>query len=175
MRHEELVHAAELLSRIHGLPEREQKLLLRALTWYERGCQSKAEDQFVVWWISFDSLLGLLSKKDTSPNLIPEFLETYLRPASPDVFTKNQKTIEDLSSAQLTSFGGVERSKKLKDELQKRTSTPSSILIKATLCIYEVRNNLFHAGVSSNLLQVSASLLADIIRETIRTYTTLNH
>ena len=96
---EELNQAVELLSKIRKLSKREQDHLLKALSWFERGNQSKEEDQFIFWWISFESLLGLLNKKNTAGKLIKEFLDLYLRFASQSMFQEHQKTIVDLSKA----------------------------------------------------------------------------
>lgn len=63
VKHEELKCTVEFISRVLSLPEEKQKILYRALSWYERGCQSKTEDQFISWGISFESLLGLLGKE----------------------------------------------------------------------------------------------------------------
>ena len=168
-----LDRATGLLVKIMERPKTEQELLLRALSWYQRGCQSNAEDQFIFWWIAFDSLLGLLGKKQATPNLIPEFVETYLRPASQTILTKHHNILDELSNANLRNFRGtVDRSEQLKQELQRSSHTPKVVLRKALLCVYEFRNGLFHGGVSSDLIEECALFLATIIREAIRASTT---
>lgn len=153
------------------------KIVNKALKHYFRKSTSKYHEIPATKISGVESLFGLLRKKNEKKKqitqLIEDFLKNYLTSASQSVFQNHQKIIEDLSNAQLISIHGVNRSKKLKDKLQKNASTPVLILIKAVKCIYQVRNDPIHNGeIHSDLLKGSSSLLADIIRKVTRAYVT---
>lgn len=136
----------DLLAKIGKLPQEKQNIISRSLRWFRKASEVDGEDKFIFRWISFEPLLGLLKKRRATQNLIPEFVDRFLETETARrIFQKHQRTVEDLSKANLVSIGGVPYSEQL-GALLKKGSDPRAILPKATLCIFEVRNNLFHKG-----------------------------
>jgi hypothetical protein len=163
------IQASGLLSKVHDMQEKEQDILYTTLFLYEKGCQSEKVEQFIFWWISFESLVRLHGTRK-------DFLNKYLKPASQSLFNKHKQFIDDLSNANLIDRNCKNRSEKLREKLQKEESHRSlsdytAILIKAEWCIAEIRNKLFHEGkMDLGLIRRSSMLLADIICETIKEY-----
>lgn len=160
----------ELLAKINKLPQEKQDIISRSLRWFRKASEVDGEDKFIYRWISFEALLGFLKKKRATQNLIPEFVDRFLETETArKIFQKHQRTVEDLSNANLVSWGCVPYSEQLRESLEKGRD-PRAILPKATLCIFEVRNNLFHKGEVLGLIKGSSSLLRDIIRECLKLY-----
>ena len=159
-----------LLTKINKLPQEKQNIVSRSLRWFRKASEVDGEDRFIFRWISFEALLGLLKKRRATQNLIPEFVDRSLETETARrIFQKHQRTVEDLSNANLVSWGGVPYSEQLR-VLLKKGSDPRAILPKVTLCIFEVRNNLLHKGEVLELMKGSSSLLRDIIRECLKFY-----
>lgn len=160
----------DLLAKINKLPEEKQDIISRSLRWFRKASEVEGEDRFIYRWISFEALLGLLKKRRATQNLIPEFVDRFLESETArKIFEKHQRAVEDLSNANLVSLGGVQCSEQLREFLEEGAH-PRAILPRATLCIFEVRNNLFHKGVVLELMKGSSSLLRDVIRECLKSY-----
>ncbi len=161
---EKLFQTSNILSKVRDMQEIEQDILYTTLFLYEKGCQSEKVEQFIFWWISFESLVRLHGKRK-------DFLKIYLKPASQSVFNKRKKVIEALSNMNLIDRQGNNRSEKLREKLHKSKSHYTAILIKAVYCIAEIRNKLLHEGeMDVDLIYSCALLLADIICESIKEY-----
>jgi len=161
---EKLIQTSNILSKVRDMQETEQDILYTTLFLYAKGCQSEKVEQFIFWWISFESLVRPHGKRK-------DFLKIYLKPASQSVFNKRKKVIEDLSNMNLIDRKGNNRSEKLREELHRSLSDYTEILIKAEWCIAEIRNRLLHEGeMDEDFIHSCALLLADIICETIREY-----
>lgn len=167
---QELVTTSELLAKINKLSQEKQNIISRSLRWFRKASEANGEDRFIFRWISFEALLGLLKKRRATQNLIPEFVDRFLETETARrIFQKHQRTVEDLSNANLVSWGSVPYSEQLR-ALLKKDSDPRAILPKVALCVFEVRNNLFHKGEVLELMKDSSSLLRDIIRECLKFY-----
>lgn len=158
--------AAGLLTRIDGLPQEQQDIIFRSLRWFGRAPEANEEDRFILRWISFEALFGLSRKPEMKgKGLIQDFInDFYDKDTAERILQKHKKTVEDLSNANLVGLGGGTPSEDLRKELEKNKDY-RAILQKVALCIYEVRNHLFHKGRAHGLMQRSSSLLRDIIRE----------
>lgn len=84
------------------------------------------------------------------------------------IFEKHQEVIIDLSNANLVGTDREGKDIKYSEDLKlaslKENHDYKDILQKAILCIYEVRNNLFHKGKVLDLIADSSTLLRDVIR-----------
>lgn len=170
LKQQTLPATTDLLAKIGKLTDEKQNIISRSLSWFRKASEVDGEDRFIFRWISFEALLGLLGKRRATQNLIPEFVDRFLETKTArKIFHKHQRTVEDLANANLVSWGGVPYSEQL-IALLKRGNDPRAILPKATLCIFEVRNNLFHKGEALELLKGSSSLLRNIIRECLKLY-----
>jgi len=161
---------SKLLTELYRLPQSEQDIIFRSLRWFRKASETSGEDRFIFRWVSFEALLGLLNKDIGTQGLINEFINTYLeRQTIQEILQKHKTIIERLSKANLRSWQGKLYSKPLQDSLEKGHDV-KSILQKAALCVYQVRNDLFHKGAVIQLMEDSGSLLRDIIRECLKSY-----
>lgn len=167
----ELESVKKLMETIDTLPDPRKEIILRSLRWFRRGAEANSEDRFIYRWISFDLLLALLGKKGTStPNLIPEFIHKYMKTETAKlIFHKHKPTIKKLSMANLIGWKRAERSKELLALLRRQKHDLKAILTKTMLCIYEVRNTLFHKGEVLETINQSSALLRDVFRESLKT------
>ncbi len=167
----ELESAQKLIETIYTFPIPRRHIILRSLRWFRRGAEGNSEDRFIYRWISFDLLLALLEKKGKStPKLIPEFIQILKTETAKQIFLKHEETIKKLSMANLIGWTGAERSNALLELLQRRKHNLKAILTKTMLCIYEVRNTLFHKGEVLETINQSSALLRDVFRESLKTY-----
>lgn len=167
---QELDATRELIAKTRKLPQDKQDIISRSLWWFRKASEVKGEERFIFRWISFDALLGLLKKRKATQNLIPEFMDRFMETkTTKTIFQKHERTINDLSNANLMGLSGVSYSKQLRTFLEERKH-PRAILPKAVLCIFEVRNALFHRGEALGLIEMCSSLLKDVIRECLKFY-----
>ena len=175
----EMESAKKLIETIYTFPIPRRDIIVRSLRWFRRGAEANSEDRFIYRWISFDLLLALLvlEKKEKhkakgTPKLIREFMMSkYMKAETAKLIShKHKLTIEKLSRANLKGFRGAERSKALLEELQRQKPNLKDILTKTMLCIYEVRNTLFHKGEVLETINQSSALLRDFFRESLKTY-----
>lgn len=168
----ELESVKQLMEIIDTLPILRREIILRSLRWIRSGAEASSEDRFIYRWISFELLLALLEKKGKyTPTLIPEFIHKYMKTGTAKlVFQKHKATIKKLSMANLIGWKKAERSKELLGLLRRRKHDLKAILTKTMLCIYEVRNTLFHKGEALEIMKQSSSLLKDVYRESLKTY-----
>lgn len=167
----ELESAQKLIETIYTFPIPRRHIILRSLRWFRRGAEGNSEDRFIYRWISFDLLLALLEKKGIStPKLIPEFIQILKTETAKQIFLKHEETIKKLSMANLIGWTGVERSNELLKLLQRQKPNLKDVLTKTMLCIYEVRNTLFHKGEVLETINQSSALLRDVFRESLKTY-----
>lgn len=166
---QEIKNTNELLAEISKLPQDEKDILARSMRWFRKASEIGGEDRFVYSWISLEALLGLLKKEKSTQELICLFINEFLKPkTAQEIFNKHQKVIEDLSKANLKGYHGTKYSEQLL-ELLKKDADSKAVLQKAVLCVYEVRNKLFHKGIA-DLAIYSSSFLRDIIKVCLKSY-----
>jgi len=175
----EMESAKNLIETIYTFSDQRRGIIVRSLRWFRRGAEANSEDRFIYRWISFDllvALLGLEKKEKTkpkgTPTLIKEFMNSkYMKAETAKmIFDKHKLTIEKLSKANLKSFRGTERSKQLLELLPGPKHKLKHILTKVMLCIYELRNTLFHKGELFETINQNSALLGDVFRESLKTY-----
>lgn len=168
-----LDEAANFDNQIYRLPDEESSIILKSLHWFRKASETDGEERFIFRWISFEQLLELLNKRAHTQNLIPEFIDLFLRTEiSRTIFQKHRQIIENLAKTNLVGFEDTPRvrySEMLGDLIQ-RSADARAIMPKVMLCIYEVRNRLFHRGEVLELMQDCSSMLREIIRECLKCY-----
>lgn len=162
----ELDATSEFLAKLDKLPREKREIISRSLRWFRKASEANGEDRFIYRWISFEALVGLV-EEGKLPVLLNQYLTT---PVANEILEKHKETVNELSRANLISLSGVNRSEKLRELLVRARGDPKAILIKAILCIREVRHILFHKGEVLELMKGSSSLLRDIIRECLKFY-----
>ena len=171
----ELESAKKLMETIDTLSDPRKGIILRSLRWFRRGAEANSEDEdrFIYRWISFDLLLALLEKKGIStPSLIPEFINNYMKTETIKlILNTHESTITKLSEANLIGWRGAKRSNDLYKLLRIQSPDQKDILTKTMLCIYEVRNTLFHKGEAlKTIINPSSALLRDVFIKSLETY-----
>ncbi|MCK4456287.1 MAG: hypothetical protein KAW39_00950 [Thermoplasmata archaeon] len=150
----------------------------RCVKWLKKGHSlSDPVDQFLMYWISFNVLYGLLSDrgKQTDRVSINELLNGHPREKESitHILNKHGETVDILAGAELTDWHErTSYSEKLQESL--KTDNYRDQLKKVALCLYVVRNQVFHGG--RGLLEARdfyigcSSLLFDLLRTTITSY-----
>jgi len=99
--------------------------------------------------------------------MINVLLNTHLdNETAKSIFEANENAINELAKANLVGWNGAKRSKDLNSVLQQQTDF-KTIAMRATLCIFEVRNRLFHRGEETSLISPCNSLLRHLINKTL--------
>ena len=161
---QELDTTSGLIAKINEFPREKKDVVSRSLGWFRKAAETAGEDRFIFRWISFEALTGLVENGRFS-TLLDRYLVT---PVARDILDKHKETVQKLAQANLIGWRGAKRSQKLKELLERASSDPKAVLIRAGLCISEVRNNLFHKGEALELVKGSSSLLRDTIRECLK-------
>ncbi|HIH96378.1 MAG TPA: hypothetical protein HA348_02615 [Thermoplasmata archaeon] len=142
---------------------------------------TRGEDKFIMFWISFNALYGYNAKKnnvkvkdETQINiLLNNFPNKQNKKTVVDLVNRHGDEIDELSNANLISWNGKNRSEDLKKALNAQHNR--NILKKTALCIYAVRNDLFHSGISPTSRESCTLILQDMIKsitkEIIQEYT----
>ena len=138
----------------------------KCLSWLRRGAETEKDERFLYRWISLEALLIILQQEYSSTQkMLSVLLNTYLNnETARDIYEKNKNTFNELASANLVGWNGAKRSEKLKRMLERQDDF-KAILIKAILCVFEVRNRLFHRGEELSLIPLCNSLLKDLINK----------
>ena len=150
----------------------------RITKWFRRGMNTRGEDKFIMLWISFNALYGYNAKKNKKSGKVAEQIESLFKVVSDeqeivDLVNRHRDRIDELSNADLISLYGTNRSEDLKKALKDQDNR--EILKKTALCIYNVRNDLFHGGISPASIDSCTLILQDMIKsitkEIIQKYT----
>jgi len=156
--------------------------IYRITKWFRRGMDKREEDKdkFIMFWISFNVLYGYYAKKnneerdnakknneerDINVKQINNLLNNFpsKRNKMLDVLVNRHRAeIDELSNASLITLHGKNRSVDLKNALKAQHNR--EILKKTALCIYAVRNDLFHGGNFTSLISSCTLILQDMIK-----------
>jgi hypothetical protein len=174
----EVAGTVNLLRDIDRLDPDKRGIVDRSMRWFRRASETCGEDRFVCRWISYEALLGLpelmglqgrkrsgTARAKLSNTFINDCLETNTVRA---ILEKHSGTILALADAGLEGYSGETFSADLKSVL--KGSHKKAILQRVLLCVYEVRNSLFHKGQALGLIDNSSLLLRDIVRGCLRDY-----
>jgi hypothetical protein len=171
----EVVGTVKLLNDIDRLGPDRRDIVDRSMRWFRRASETDGEDRFVFRWISYEAILGLpeltglqgtrSGTQKLSNTFINDFLETSTVRA---ILEKHSGTMTVLADAGLEGYQGKTFSADLKSVL--KGSHKKAILQRAVLCVYEVRNSLFHKGQALSLIDDSSLLLRDLVRGCLRDY-----
>jgi hypothetical protein len=162
------VDVSTFANRINDLDPERQSIIRRCLFWLRKGAEATDDDdeRFTYRWISLETLLAIIQKNSTEKRLLSIMLDNYLKKErANEIFEKNKTTIVELSKANLIGLHEYKYSEKLKKILEKQQSDFKAIMVEVTLCIYEVRNRIFHKGEIMPLITGCNSLLKDLVRE----------
>lgn len=141
----------------------------RIARWFRRGMNTRGEDKFIMLWISFNALYGYNAKKNKKSGKVSgtEQIESLFEVVSDeqeivDLINRHRDRIDELSNANLISLYGKNRSEDLKKVLKAQDNR--EILKETALCIYNVRNDLFHGGISPTSIDSCTFILQDMIK-----------
>jgi hypothetical protein len=163
----QLMETSVFMNQMNDLDAEKQAIIHKCLFWLRKGAETRDDERFIYRWISLEALLAILQKSLTE-KMLSALLNNYLKnERAKDIVEKNKQTIIDLSEANLVGWKGAKYSEGLK-EILKQQSCFKAIMVKAVLCIYEVRNKLFHRGEIMFLLAGCNSLLRDLIKEILK-------
>jgi len=157
-----------LMKKTTQLDSENQTAINKCLFWMRRGAETRKEERFIYRWISFEALFKILQEEYSSTQkMLSVLLNTYLKnETAKSIYAKNKKMVNELAEADLVGFFGAKQSEKLKRMLQEQADF-KAIMIRAMLCVFEVRNRLFHRGEEMSLIPACNSLLRYVINETL--------
>jgi hypothetical protein len=160
--------ANALMERISRLDGNTQAAICKCLSWLRRAAENSRDERFIYRWISIEALFGVLQEKHSSTQkMINVLLNTHLdNETAKSIFKANENAINELAKANLVGWNGAKRSEDLNSVLQQQTDF-KTITMRATLCILEVRNRLFHRGEETSLISPCNSLLRHLINKTL--------
>lgn len=169
MKVNEIHKTGELLIRIDHDPD--SKALKRCLEWLRKGEDApEAVDRFIMYWVAFNIVYGLIGRKSDA-TLISELLNTrYKSENLSNILNSYDSTIWKLTSLELKSWNRRrDFSHELEVALESRDDRMK--IAKVGLCLYTIRNQLFHAGLvpiqDRVFMDNCVSLLKAIIRDVL--------
>lgn len=151
-----------ILSKLESNTNKES--LIRSIRW-QRANTQKPLDEFISKWFAFNVLYGIVSSDMNDKSALEVFLEKY-----PDltvkkaVIDKHKELLSKLIKMNLVSRYNDNYSQKLDCAI--KVNNYEQIWKFAGLCIYQIRNNLFHKGFTVNetvFIMINA-FMRDIIR-----------
>lgn len=165
---DKITAAGTLMQRVSRLSNEEQDAVSRPVFWLRRAAEVSGEERFVYRWISLEALCAVPQNTYSSTQkMLNILLNSYLTTGTAqDIYTRNKGTIEELARANLTGIRGPNRSVDLKEILE-NGANPKAIVSKVALCVFEVRNSLFHKGEVLSLVSGCNFLLRDIVSKTL--------
>jgi hypothetical protein len=165
--------AAQLTIKQWTLSKKDNETINRSLYWLQKAAQAQGEEKFIYRWISLEALSGLVSA--TSPQaILNTLISSKLKIESARKIVKdNNETINVLSKAGLCDWKGLKDFSKELSEAISKGKDCKSIVAKALLCVYCVRNSLFHRGDMVELMTVANVFLRDLTNQLI--VDTLSH
>jgi hypothetical protein len=157
----------DLIQRMNCLAGNEKKSLSRSVSWLRRAAEADNEEKFMYRWISLEALCGILPEISSTQKMLNILVHKYLKiDSAKDIFHRNKNTIDELVKAKLVGWKGRKPSEKLKETIQQNADC-KAIMSKAALCVFEVRNSLFHKGEVLSLLGGCSLLLRDLVNKII--------
>jgi hypothetical protein len=161
-----VIDASTFANKLNSLDSEKQTIIRKCLFWLRKGAEATDDERFIYRWISLEALLAIIQKNSTE-KMLSVILNNYLKnERAKEIFEKNKKAILELSEANLIGWNGAKYSEKLKETF-KQQSDFKVMMTKVTLCIFEIRNRLFHRGEIMPLIAGCNSLLKDLIREVL--------
>jgi hypothetical protein len=125
--------------------------LLRIADWFQRAeGENDYTKKFVLYWIGFNGLYGLLSQVDNvsyynDADKIDYFIQTLLSNKANTIVNHNSSSLDSLESYNIKSANGNKNwSNTLKTERNKHNHNYFLILKYAMKCIYGIRKEIFH-------------------------------
>lgn len=125
--------------------------LLRIVDWFQRAeRENDYTKKFVLYWIGFNGLYGLLSQVDNKAYYndaakIDYFIKNLLCNKSDRIVNHNLSSLDSLESYNIKSANGNKNwSNALKTERNKQNHNYRLILKYAMKCIYGIRKEIFH-------------------------------
>lgn len=156
--------------------------IYRSVKWLKKGyALSEPVDQFLMYWISFNVLYGFFSDwgKQTNRVSINNLLNNHPkdRETVTSLLSKHSEIIEALANSNLTDwYEQTSYGRKLQESLD--TNDYRDQLKKTALCLYVVRNQIFHGGAGLkeelDFHSKCSSLLFDLVRMTIVSYASMS-
>jgi hypothetical protein len=157
----------DFVERMNGLSIEQQGTLNRSISWLRKGAEATDEERFIYRWISLESLCGMLAKVSSTQKMLNCLIHEHLSiDSANDILDCNKNAIDDLSKAKLEGWQGSKPSEHLMEAIRQKEDS-KAILGKATLCVFEVRNSLFHRGQVPSLLGGCSAFLRDLVDKTI--------
>jgi hypothetical protein len=169
MKVNEIHKTGELLKRIDHSSY--SNALKRCFEWLRKGEDAPdAVDKFIMYWVAFNIVYGLIGRKSDA-TLITELLNTrYKSENISNILSNYDSTIRTLTSLELKSWGHRRNfSHELAVALESRDDRRK--ISQVVLCLYTIRNQLFHAGLvpiqDRVFMNNCVSLLKAIIRDVL--------
>jgi len=102
--------------------------------------------------------------------MINVLLDSYLKnDIAKIIFYQNKEIIDELIKADLIGRNGATPSRNLKDIIERKGDF-KAIMNKVALCVFEVRNSLFHRGEVLSLINGCNSLMRDLVNKTLEAF-----
>lgn len=152
--------------------KRNQKLQIdTCLSLLRKAAESKLVERFIFNWISLECLSGFLETNVTSTEaMINSSVNILKNEEAKNIFDKYESLLDKLIKLNLIGRGNQNRSQDLEDAISNigKNSDYKNVIMKAAMCIYEIRNNVFHKGIETPHIQNSTGFLRDLIHAIIK-------
>jgi len=137
---------------------------LRIAGWLQRSQEESDEiNSFITAWIGFNDLYGLfdkISRKNANGEAakINNAINELVKDEASQIVNDYSSALDKLQSYGIKSYYGINWSEELKKERQNPNRPDVEIIRKAMICVYGVRNQVFHeAGQQKNLANMTMS------------------
>jgi hypothetical protein len=154
----------DMMTKVSKLNAQSQRAAYRSLFWLRKAAKASGEERFVYRWISLEALCAIYPETQASTQkTLNVVLNSCIKAETAEsIYDQNRQIVNELVTADLTGRKGANPSRDLKRVLEKE-AIPRVIVSKAVLCVFEVRNTLFHKGEVLSLIDGCSSFLRDII------------
>lgn len=153
---------AKVAKKLNRLNAGTQEIVLRTLAWLRKAAETSGEEKFIYRWISLEALCGMAATTSSTPKMLNDLISHYLKmDTAKAVFERNNQTIDDLAKSNIAGWHNRKPSADLVAAINKGENR-KVLLCRAVLCVYEVRNGLFHKGDLSRLLDGCSQFLRDL-------------
>jgi hypothetical protein len=159
--------AAKLMTKQRSLPTKDNETINRALYWLLKAAQSQGEEKFIYRWISLEALSGLVNAGSPQAILNAVVSSKLKIQSARKVASDHKNTIDVLSKAKLCDWKGLKDFSKELSEAITMGQDSKAIVAKSLLCVYCVRNSLFHKGDMLTLLAGTNAFLRDLVNSLI--------
>jgi hypothetical protein len=163
-----------LIGKANRLTDEQKQAIIDSFFWLRKTTNARsASENFVYRWISLEALCGILKGKipETTVAVIKCLMDKITNESAQGIFENHREVIGELAKADLKR-GTKQPNKELKDAMDALDKNPDykEVIKKTALCVYEVRNKLFHRGLKSSLVEKSNPLLRDLILKTLEDF-----